>query len=101
MTMRRGILINVRQRMTILSDVIMIVVAGFIVGWVSDTTKMNEVTQLVHGVILASSLCGSMISLRSFGYDKLQYMRYRNVGIKSISYFLGQSIADLPWVLFE
>ena len=101
MTMKRGIRINTRQRMTILSDVIMIIVAGFIVGWVSDTTKISEVPQLVHGVILASSLCGSMISLRSFGEDSLQYCRYRKVGISSISYFLGQTIADFPWVIFE
>ena len=75
--------------MTILSDVIMIIAAGFIVGWMSDTTKISEVPELVHGVILASALCGAMISLRSFGEDKLIYLRYKKVGISSVSYFFG------------
>ena len=101
MTMKRGITINTRQRMTILSDVIMLIVAGFIVGCLSDTTQMTEIPQLVHGVVLASSLCGAMISLRLFGQDTINYQRYKKVGISSISYFVGQSIADSPWIIFE
>ncbi len=50
---------------------------------------------------MSSSIVGCIVSLKTFGNDRIMYWRFSSVGINKFAYYIGANIASLPWVIFQ
>ena len=98
MVICRAVITKFRQRMTLSTDIIMITIAGLVVGFAGDSAKFSAVPNNLFMVGLTSSFCSAAVSLRLFGEDKLVFWRYSSVGINDLAYYLGMNISTLPWI---
>ena len=86
--MWRATIIYFRQRMTLLTDIMMLTLSGFVVGFAVDSARMEAIPNNLFLVGLVSSFVAATVSLRLFGEDKLVYWRYSSSGINQLSYYM-------------
>eukprot|EP01083_Nonionella_stella_P081589 224805_1 len=97
----RAITTMFRQKWNMVTDIVMIVFMAFVAGFGADSSNIRKIPTNVYLGILSSSLVGSIISLKTFGNDRVMYWRFSSSGINRFSYFIGGQIASAPWIVFE
>eukprot|EP01084_Bolivina_argentea_P060635 110765_1 len=97
----RQLTINLRQKWLILTDILLIMLCGFVVGFVVDSSNLQLVPSNIDFTIMGASVIGTIVSLRIFGNDRLMYWRFASAGINKFAYYLGSTIASTPWIFLE
>ena len=97
----RAVTIHVRQRSLIMTDVLLVALAGFVVGFVVDSTNLSLVASNIDFSIMGASVVGAIISLRVFGNDRTMYWRLSSAGINRLAYYVGSSLSCVPWIFAE
>jgi len=86
--LRRGLLVE-------LSDILLILIAGLVVGIMFRGTKIHDILRAQFMVVLCTAIVGIQQSLRLFGSERIVYWREASNGINKTAYFLAKNFASL------
>eukprot|EP01084_Bolivina_argentea_P257323 433508_1 len=101
MCTKRSLIISWRQKTNLISDIVMITFIGFIIGYTTDSDDFQKTASNIFNLIITSSIIGCIISLKTFGNDRIMYWRFSSCGINRFSYYIGATIASLPWIILH
>ena len=101
MCTKRNVTVLWRQKTTLISDMVMITMIGFIIGYITDSDVFEKLASNIFNAIITSSIVGCIISLRVFGSDRIMYWRFSAVGINRFAYYIGATIASFPWIFLH